>query len=188
MARLRCVAVLCLATIAVASGPVRAQWKPEKPVEIIAPSGPAGTTDRTARAIARILQTHKLVDVPVNVVNKPGGSGIIGYTYLNQHPGDGHYVIIGTSGSISNYITGTVPFNHTDFTSVAMLFDEWMSIRSSIPAPATWWSSCAPASFGRSRSRGRSACGVHSRTCRLGASRAFRPTRGVCAASRARKA
>jgi putative tricarboxylic transport membrane protein len=132
---LRSVAVLCLATVAVASGPVRAQWKPDRPVEIIAPSGPAGTTDRTARAIARLLQTHKLVDVPVNVVNKPGGSGIIGYTYLNQHPGDGHYIIIGTSGSISNYLTGTVPFNHTDFTSVAMLFDEWMSINVQAGSP-----------------------------------------------------
>ena len=105
-----------------------AQWKPERPIEIIAPSGPAGTTDRTARVIARIVQKYKLVDVPVNVVNKPGGSGTIGYTYLNQHPGDGHYIIIGTSGSISNFIIGTVPFNHHDFTSVAMLFDEWMSI------------------------------------------------------------
>lgn len=108
--------------------PAFAQWKPEKTVEIIAPSGPAGTTDRTARVIQRILQKHKMVDVPVNVVNKPGGSGTIGYTYLNQHAGDGHYFIIGTSGSISNYIVGTVPFNHNDFTSLAMLFDEWMSV------------------------------------------------------------
>ena len=45
--------------------------------------------------VARILTQHKLVDVPVNVVNKPGGSGTIGLNYLNQHPGDPHYIIIG---------------------------------------------------------------------------------------------
>jgi len=115
--------------------PATAQWKPDKAIEIIAPSGPAGTTDRTARVVARILQKYKMVDVPVTVVNKPGGSGAIGYTYLNQHAGDGHYIIIGTSGSISNYITGTVPFNYTDFTSVAMLFDEWMSVNTQVGSP-----------------------------------------------------
>lgn len=124
-----------LLMLAVTAAPALAQWKPDKPIEIIAPSGPAGTTDRTARVIARILQKYKLVDVPVNVVNKPGGSGVVGYAYLNQHPGDGHYIIIGTSGSISNFITGTVPFNHTDFTSVAMLFDEWMSINVQAGSP-----------------------------------------------------
>jgi putative tricarboxylic transport membrane protein len=123
-----CPVAALIACLLLAAAPASAQWKPEKAIEIIAPSGPAGTTDRTARVIARILQQYKLVEVPVNVVNKPGGSGTIGYTYLNQHAGDPHYIIIGTSGSISNYIVGTVPFNHNDFTSLAMLFDEWMSV------------------------------------------------------------
>ena len=129
------VTALLVATILIGTPPASAQWKPDKPVEIVAPSGPGGTTDRTARVIARVIQTYKFVDVPVNVVNKPGGSGTIGYTYLNQHPGDGHYIIIGTSGSVSNFITGTVPFNHNDFTSVAMLFDEWMSINVQAGSP-----------------------------------------------------
>jgi putative tricarboxylic transport membrane protein len=103
-------------------------WKPEKPVEIVAPSGPGGTTDRTARVVARILTQYKLVDVPVNVVNKPGGSGTIGLTYLNQHPGDGHYIIIATTGSISNHIMGLIPYNHTAFTPLAMLFEEYLAV------------------------------------------------------------
>jgi putative tricarboxylic transport membrane protein len=116
-----------LATI-LAPAPAAAQWKPTKAVEIIAPSGPGGTTDRTARVVARILQQHKLVDVPVNVVNKPGGSGTIGLNYLNQHPGDGHYIIIATTGSISNHIMGLIPYNHTNFTPLAMLFDEYLGV------------------------------------------------------------
>jgi putative tricarboxylic transport membrane protein len=108
--------------------PTAAQWKPERTVEIVAPSGPGGTTDRTARVIARILTNHKLVDVPVNVVNKPGGSGTIGLTYVNQHPGDGHYIVIATTGSISNHILGLIPYNHTGFTPLAMLFDEYLAV------------------------------------------------------------
>jgi putative tricarboxylic transport membrane protein len=115
--------------------PAAAQWKPGKTVEIIAPSGPGGTTDRTARVVARILQQQKLVDVPVNVVNKPGGSGTIGLTYLNQHPGDGHYIIIATTGSISNHIMGLIPYNHTNFTPLAMLFDEYLGVNVRADSP-----------------------------------------------------
>jgi putative tricarboxylic transport membrane protein len=123
-----------LATI-LAPAPAAAQWKPTKAVEIIAPSGPGGTTDRTARVVARILQQHKLVDVPVNVVNKPGGSGTIGLNYLNQHPGDGHYIIIATTGSISNHIMGLIPYNHTNFTPLAMLFDEYLGVNVRADSP-----------------------------------------------------
>ena len=112
-----------------------AAWKPEKPIEIVAPSGPGGTTDRTARVIARILTQQKLVDVPVNVVNKPGGSGMIGLTYLNQHPGDAHYIIIATTASISNHILGLVPYNHTAFTPLAMLFDEYLAVVTRADSP-----------------------------------------------------
>ena len=110
-------------------------WKPDKPVEIVAPSGPGGTTDRTARVVARILTQHKLVDVPVNVINRPGGSGTIGLTYLNQHPGDGHYLIIATTGSISNHIMGLIPYNHTAFTPLAMLFEEYLAVNVRADSP-----------------------------------------------------
>jgi putative tricarboxylic transport membrane protein len=119
------------AVLFISSPPARgaaAAWKPEKAVEIVAPSGPGGTTDRTARVVARILTQHKLVDVPVNVVNKPGGNGTIGLNYINQHPADPHYIIIATTGSISNHILGLIPYNHTNFTALAMLFDEYLAV------------------------------------------------------------
>jgi putative tricarboxylic transport membrane protein len=126
-ARVLCTLAIVL-TSAALSAAAFAQWKPERAIEIIAPSGPGGTTDRTARVIARILQQQKLVDVPVNVVNRPGGSGNIGLNYLNQHPGDAHYVIIGTTASISNHIMGLIPYNHTAFTPLAMLFEEYLAV------------------------------------------------------------
>ncbi|MGE0557602.1 MAG: tripartite tricarboxylate transporter substrate binding protein [Burkholderiales bacterium] len=121
-------AVVLILVAFLGAGQALAQWKPEKTVEIIAPSGPGGTTDRTARVVAQILTKYKLVDVPVNVVNKPGGSGTIGLNYLNQHPGDGNYLIIATTGSISNHILGLIPYNHTAFTPLAMLFEEYLGV------------------------------------------------------------
>jgi putative tricarboxylic transport membrane protein len=123
----------------VAALPTLAQWKPDRTVEIVAPSGPGGTTDRTARVVAKILTQHKLVDVPVNVVNKPGGSGTIGLNYLNQHPGDGHYIVIATTGSISNHILGLIPYNHTSFTPLAMLFEEYLGVNVRTGRPFRGW-------------------------------------------------
>ena len=122
-----CLSVLLLSSNASAQV-AGAQWKPDKAIEIVAPSGPGGTTDRTARVLARILTQHKLVDVPVNVTNKPGGNGIIGLTYLDQHPGDAHFIIIGTSASITNHIMGLIAYNHTRFTPLAMLFEEYLAV------------------------------------------------------------
>jgi len=128
MLGIRSLLAVLAATIAFHGGAALAHWKPERAVEIIAPSGPGGTTDRTARVVAGILTKYKLVDVPVNVVNKPGGSGTIGLTYLNQHPGDGHYMIVATTGSISNNIIGLIPYNHTAFSPLAMLFEEYLAV------------------------------------------------------------
>jgi putative tricarboxylic transport membrane protein len=121
------IAVIASAILADAHGATGA-WKPDRAIELVAPSGAGGTTDRTARVVARILTQHKLVDVPVNVVNKPGGSGTLGLNYVNQHPGDGHVLIIATTGSITNHILGLIPYNHTSFTPLAMLFDEYLAV------------------------------------------------------------
>ena len=90
---------------------------------------------RTARVVARILMEGKLVDVPVNVVNKPSGSGTIGLNYVNQHPGDAHTLIVATTGSISNHIMGLIPYDHNNFTPVAMLFDEYLGINVKTDSP-----------------------------------------------------
>jgi putative tricarboxylic transport membrane protein len=73
----------------------------------------------------------------VNVVNKPGGSGTIGLNYLNQHAGDAHYLIIATTASISNNIMGLIPYNHTSFTPLAMLFDEYLAVNVRADSPIT---------------------------------------------------
>src|SRR5712672_425294 len=67
-----------------------APWKPDKSIEIIVGTGPGGGQDKTARTLNRLLVEKHLVDVAVTVVNKPGGGGAVGWTYLNQHAGDAH--------------------------------------------------------------------------------------------------
>lgn len=128
-------AVVAQLSIALPASGAAADWKPERGIEIVAPSGPGGSTDRTARVVARILMDRKIVEVPVNVVNKPGGSGTIGLNYVNQHPGDAHTLIVATTGSISNHIMGLIPYDHNNFTPVAMLFDEYLGINVKADSP-----------------------------------------------------
>ena len=102
-------------------------WKPEKAVELIAVNAPGGGSDRICRIMASVLQERRYVAVPTNVVNKPGGGGSLAYAYLNQHPGDGHYLVLASKAILTNNIVGLGP-SHTEFTPVVNLFGEYISV------------------------------------------------------------
>lgn len=101
-------------------------WKPSKNVEIIVGVGPGGGVDRTARTLQKVLTDRRLLDVNSSVVNRPGGGGILGQTYLNQHAGDAHFVEISATSLLTNHITGKTPNAWSDFTPLAMLYDEYI--------------------------------------------------------------
>jgi putative tricarboxylic transport membrane protein len=104
-----------------------AQWKPDKRVvEIIVPSGTGGGNDRTGRLIQSIIQNEKLTDVATTVVNKPGAGMAAGMAYLQQHPGDGNYLLLTSVGFLTNQITGRSPYGAQDVVPVALLFEEYV--------------------------------------------------------------
>lgn len=128
----RPIAVTTAALIfAVLTGFAHAQqlgWKPDKPVEIIAPAGAGGSIDGTARLIQRSLQNAKIVETPVVVINKSGGGGTIATNYLDQHAGDGHFLLTSTMGLMTNHILGRATTTYTDYTPLATLFSEYMTL------------------------------------------------------------
>ncbi len=103
-------------------------WKPTHPVTLIAPNAPAGNSDRLAREMQRLLQAHKIVDVPILVVNRPGGAGTIALNQLLANPGDGHILLIGTSGLLSNHITGLSRYNYNDVTTLVLLLEDYYGV------------------------------------------------------------
>ena len=124
------------ALCALVLGPAQAQsWRPDKAVEIIAASGPGGNTDKLARTIQRILQEEKIVTSPLNVINKTGGNQTLARAYLNQHPGDGHYLELSNPTLMANHVMGLTPQHYTDFTPVAGLLNEYtvFSVRADAP-------------------------------------------------------
>jgi putative tricarboxylic transport membrane protein len=120
------IVALCLLSQTATGQPA---WRPEKPVEIVITTAPGGSNDQVARIIQKIWQDEKAVTSPVLIVNKPGGNQTLAMVYLNQHPGDGHYLLMANPTVNTNHITGISPLAPlTDFTPIANLLFEHTAI------------------------------------------------------------
>lgn len=119
---------MLLAAIVPAAAHAQESWKPTRPVTLIAANAPGGTSDRTARELQRIIQKYRLVEVPINIVNRPGGNGTIALNQLHSNPGDGHVLLIATSANLSAHIAGLTPYSHSDFTPLSVLMEEYFGV------------------------------------------------------------
>lgn len=108
-------------------GAAAQEWRPDKPVEIVATNAPGGGSDRIGRIMIKILQDGRYVPTPVNMVNRPGGGSSVAYNYVNQHPGSGHFLVMGSRSLITNHIAGHGP-SYTELTPVVRLFDEYIAV------------------------------------------------------------
>ena len=110
-------------------------WKPERPVDIIIGTSPGGPQDRQGRLIQRIFQERKLFEQPASVSNRPGGGGAVGLAYMAQHKGDGHMMQIVAQSLISNHVSGRSKLNYTDFTPLAIVAVEYVTLVTRIDSP-----------------------------------------------------
>lgn len=116
---------------------VLAQGKfPDKPITIVVPSAPGGTTDFTARLIAEPLS--RALGQPVVIDNKPGGSGNIGNQLVARAKPDGYTLLLAFSGfQVGNphlfKNTGWDPIK--DFAPVSMLTraPQVVTVRAGLP-------------------------------------------------------
>jgi tripartite-type tricarboxylate transporter receptor subunit TctC len=85
-----------LAALAFAAAPLSAvaQAYPSRPITLIVPWGAGGGTDATARIIGSLLE--KELGQPVTVVNRTGGSGVVGHAAIAAAPPDGYTLGLAT--------------------------------------------------------------------------------------------
>ena len=108
-----------LAAVAPLAGMGRAEaaW-PDRPVTLIVPWAAGGGTDAVARMIASKLEDR--FKQPFNVVNRPGGGGIVGHTAIAQAPPDGYTIGLITAEVTTYKAMGTATLTAKDLTPVAL--------------------------------------------------------------------
>ena len=102
------VAILVSALFAVFCWSVQApagEFKPTKPIQLVAAAAPGGGTDLLARTIAQIVAAEKLSPQPMIVQNIPGGGSAIGTTQVARMKGDTHTLLAMNSATVSGLLT-----------------------------------------------------------------------------------
>lgn len=109
-----------------APAPARAQEKyPSRPIELIVPYAPGGGTDIMFRHIVKVIEAHKLVPVPVAIVNKTGGSGAVGKSYMIRSKRDGYILGAVDYGNATQQLLGEATWDYRkDFTYIAKMVDD----------------------------------------------------------------
>jgi tripartite-type tricarboxylate transporter receptor subunit TctC len=87
-------ATLAALALTAAALPAQAQNYPSRPITLIVPWGAGGGTDATARIIGSLLE--KEVGQPVTVVNRTGGSGVVGHAAIASAAPDGYTIGMAT--------------------------------------------------------------------------------------------
>ena len=83
----------------VASAAAQAQTWPAKPIKVIIPFVPGGSSDIVGRAIASKYQ--ELLGQPGVVENKPGANGAIAAEFVAKSEPDGYTILVGSIGVFS---------------------------------------------------------------------------------------
>ena len=114
-------ALLAIAALAFAGAALAQAW-PAKPIKIIVPYPPGGTSDILARAVGQKMS--EAYGQPVVVENKPGATGNIGADFVAKSPPDGYTLMLADIGSlaISPSVNTSLPFDPVkDFAPVIMV-------------------------------------------------------------------
>ena len=123
---------LFAALLLLAAAAAHAQY-PQRPVQLIVPWGAGGGTDATARIVATLLE--KELKQPFNVVNRTGGSGVVGHQAIASAPPDGYTIGLITVEITMMHHVGLTTLKHTDYTPIGLVNADPAGINVRIDAP-----------------------------------------------------
>ena len=113
-------AACSLASVAGLSVAQSGAW-PAKPVRIVVPFTPGGTTDMVARLIG--VELGKQLGQSVIVENKPGAGTVIGVDHVAKQPADGYTLVcVANSFTANKTLVKSLPYDTTkDLQPVALM-------------------------------------------------------------------
>lgn len=100
--------------------PALSQGKyPARPVQLVVPWGAGGGTDATARIVAAMLE--KDLGQPFNVVNRTGGSGVVGHSAIATAAPDGYTIGMITVEITMMHHQGLTDLKPASYTPLALM-------------------------------------------------------------------
>jgi tripartite-type tricarboxylate transporter receptor subunit TctC len=123
-----------LAAAGTLASPAIAQPRfPSRPLQMIVPWGAGGGTDATARIIAALLE--KELGQPVNVVNRTGGSGVVGHSAIAMANPDGYSIGIITVEIAMMHWQGLTELTYANYTPLSLMNRDAPGIQVSASSP-----------------------------------------------------
>lgn len=110
--------VICAATLSLMTSAAYAEY-PERPITMIVAWAAGGGTDAIARTLANGLEEQ--LGVNVNVVNREGGTGVVGHTAMANADSDGYTIGFASADVLGYYWTGNAELTADDFTPIALV-------------------------------------------------------------------
>lgn len=107
------------AALAMGLGGAFAQQFPDRPVTLVVPWGAGGGTDAVARMIASLMERD--LGQPVNVVNRTGGSGVVGHSAIASASPDGYTIGMITVEITMMHHQKLTELNATSYTPLALV-------------------------------------------------------------------
>ncbi|MBM3643728.1 MAG: tripartite tricarboxylate transporter substrate binding protein [Alphaproteobacteria bacterium] len=94
---------------------------PNKPVRVVVPFAPGGTTDILGRVVAQLLSDATGGQFVVD--NKTGAGGNVGADIVAKAPADGATILLGTIGTAvtNHFLYKSMPFTNANFAPVALV-------------------------------------------------------------------
>ena len=104
------------------AGAAHAQTYPTKPIRLLVPFAPGGTSSIVARSVA--AEMEKGLGQPIIIDNRPGGGGNVAMQEAARAEADGYTLIIGHIGTlaVNPFMFEKLPFDtNADFAPVSLL-------------------------------------------------------------------
>ena len=106
---------------------------PERPITLIVPWAAGGGTDATARIIGALME--KELGQPVNVVNRVGGSGVVGHSAIAQSAPDGYTIGIITVEIGMMHWQGLTELSGASYTPIGLVNADPAALEVAADAP-----------------------------------------------------
>ncbi len=119
--------------LAAAALPAMAQNYPARPITLIVPWGAGGGTDATARIIGSLLE--KELNQPINVVNRTGGSGVVGHAAIASAAPDGYTIGLATVEIGMMHWQGLTELTGASYTPIGLVNADAAGIQVRADAP-----------------------------------------------------